>query len=133
LLFTGPRAIQTGHHPAIRRFRSTTRQSLHRAQRTSPLAFRLKQDQQSDRRLATLQAIKQTNVEGFSSRSVIHRFKAGDSTSAVGAAIVTVEVPGPAVVIAVRSDVDPIGNLDAISTPISANTSMRIGLSGALI
>jgi hypothetical protein len=46
---------------------------------------------------------------------------------------VKVEVPGPAVVIAVRSDVDPIGNLDAISTPISANTSMRIGLSGALI
>jgi len=43
------------------------------------------------------------------------------------------EVPGPAVVIAVRSDVDPIRNVGAISAPISANTSMRIGLSGALI
>jgi len=65
---------------------------------------------QSDGRHAAPQAIRQTNVEAVLSQLVIHPFKCPDCADTVRAAFERVEVPSPAVVITVRSDVASIRN-----------------------
>lgn len=104
------RDTQARHRPQLVASEATPEPSLHRSPEHVPTALHLMPTNQSDRRHAASQAIKQTNVEAVLSLPVIHPFKCPDCAHIIRATFERVEVPGPAVVITVRSDVAPIRN-----------------------